>query len=88
MTLDPQEGIASARDAFERRAARLPLGRVLVATFDGMLRAIRRGADVAAEIFSHALEIQQRLGDWEGGGMSLGGLASLAAARGDVSGGA
>src|SRR5439155_8467160 len=38
------------------------------------------------ERFSYALAIQRSLADWEGAGMSLGGFASLAAARGDLAG--
>ena len=46
-------------------------------------RLITGDAATAADSFSHALELQERLGDREGAGMSLGGLASLAAHRGD-----
>jgi predicted ATPase/class 3 adenylate cyclase len=87
MTSDPRQGIASAHDAFER-AQKLgyPWGEGIAATFEGMLYALVGEPDVAAELFSRALEIQQRLDDWEGAGMSLAGLASLAAARGDSAG--
>jgi tetratricopeptide (TPR) repeat protein len=43
-------------------------------------------ADTAQTSFSQALELQQRLGDEEGAGLSLGGLAQLAAARSDLAG--
>ena len=36
--------------------------------------------------YSQALEIQQRIGDEEGAGLSLGGLAQLASIRGDLAG--
>jgi len=87
MTGDPQVGIASARDAFER-AQKLgyPWGEAIAATFEGMLSAIVGEPAVAAELFSYALAIQRRLGDWEGAGMSLSGLAALAFARGDSAG--
>ena len=84
MISDPAKGIASAHDAFER-AQKLGYawGEGVSATFEAMLYAIVGEPDVAAELFSHALEIQRRLADWEGAGMSLAGLASLAVARGD-----
>jgi tetratricopeptide (TPR) repeat protein len=84
MTTEPREGVAKARDGFER-AQKLgyPWGQAFSATLEGILVAILGEPDIAAERFSYALAIQQRLGDWEGAGMSLGGLASLAAARGD-----
>jgi predicted ATPase/class 3 adenylate cyclase len=84
MTQDPQKGIASAHDGFERaQSLGYRWGEGIAATFEGMLYALVGEPDVAAELFSRALEIQRRLSDWEGAGMSLGGLASLAAARGD-----
>ncbi len=87
MTGDPRKGLASARDGFER-AQKLdyPWGEAFSATFEGMLSAILGEPDVAAERFSYALEIQRRLGDCEGAGTSLSGLAALAAARDDAAG--
>jgi predicted ATPase/class 3 adenylate cyclase len=52
--------------------------------FEGMLHAAAGNVDEAGPRFSEALEIQRRHGDLEGAGMSLGGLAQLAAARGDA----
>ena len=52
--------------------------------FEGMLHAVAGEADEAGARFSEALEIQRRHDDWEGAGMALGGLAQLAAARGDA----
>jgi tetratricopeptide (TPR) repeat protein len=49
-----------------------------------MLDAAAGRTDEAGAKFSEALEIQRRHDDWEGAGMSLGGLAQLAAARGDA----
>jgi hypothetical protein len=87
MTTDPREGVAIARDGFER-AQKLgyPWGEAFSATLEGMLLAILGEPDGAAGRFSYALGIQQRLGDHEGAGMSLAGLASLATARGDAAG--
>ncbi len=53
--------------------------------FEGMLHAQAGDEQTARACFAEALDIQQRLGDREGRGMSLGGLASLAAGHGDVS---
>ncbi len=87
MTSDPAKGIDSAREAFElARALGYPWGEGIAATFEGMLDVIVGEPDAAAERFAYALEIQRRLSDWEGAGMSLGGLAALAAARGDTVG--
>ena len=84
MMLDPPLGLAVAREANERgRAAGFAWGEGIGATVTGMLEAATGDEPAAAESFSRALDIQQRLGDWEGGGMSLGGLASLAVRQGD-----
>jgi predicted ATPase/class 3 adenylate cyclase len=52
-------------------------------TVDGLARAARGDPARARASFTAALEIQERLADREGAGMSLGGLAQLAAARGE-----
>lgn len=85
MMLDPASGLAAAREASERgHALGFAWGEGVGATVTGMLEAATGDEGSAAESFSRALDIQQRLGDWEGGGMSLGGLASLAVQRGDA----
>ena len=85
MMLDPVSGLAAAREAVERgRALGFAWGEGIGATVTGMLEAATGDEAAAAESFSRALDIQQRLGDHEGGGMSLGGLASLAVQRGDT----
>jgi predicted ATPase/class 3 adenylate cyclase len=85
MTLDPARALESARESFERgRAAGFDWGEAIGATVKGMLEAATHDEEAAAESFAHAHAIQTRLGDREGGGMSLGGLASLAAQRGDI----
>ena len=84
MILDPQAGLASARESRKRGAkSGFPWGEAIGATVTGMIEAIIGDEAAASESFSHALGIQRQLGDWEGGGMSLGGLASLAAHRGE-----
>lgn len=85
MALDPAAGLVSARESFERhREIGYPWGEAIGSTVKGMLEAVAGDEAAAADSFSHALELQERLGDREGAGMSLGGLASLAAQRGDA----
>ena len=84
MILDPQAGLASARESRQRGAeSGFPWGEAIGATVAGMIEAIIGDEAAAGESFSHALGIQRQLGDWEGAGMSLGGLASLATDRGE-----
>jgi predicted ATPase len=71
-----------ARGIERSRAAGFDWALGLGLTFDGMLYAAQGDAETARARFSEALEIQERLGDREGGGVSLGGLAQLAAADG------
>jgi non-specific serine/threonine protein kinase len=52
-------------------------------SFNGIAYALSGEVDAAEARYSEALLIQQRLGDCEGIGTSFGGLAQLAAARGD-----
>jgi predicted ATPase len=85
MTLDPLAGLASARESRERgRELGFAWGEAIGATVEGILKTITGDEPGATESFLDALAIQRRLGDWEGGGMSLGGLALLAAQRGDT----
>jgi hypothetical protein len=56
------------------------------ASFDGIVRGAAGDAEGALERYSAALEVQQRIGDLEGAGLSLSGLAALAAGRGDLAG--
>ena len=85
MMLDPPKALDSARESFERgRETGYAWGEAIGATVKGMLEAAASDEEAAAESFAHALNIQKRLGDREGAGMSLGGLASLAAQRGDA----
>jgi predicted ATPase len=53
-------------------------------TLDGILRMAAGDLDTAQRHCSGALEIQRRIGDEQGAGLSLGGLAQLAADRGDL----
>jgi hypothetical protein len=64
----------------------LQLGPGFASTLDGILHTIAGDVDTAQTRYSQALEIQHRVGDEEGAGLSLGGLAQLASGRGDLAG--
>ncbi|HEY7951914.1 MAG TPA: tetratricopeptide repeat protein [Solirubrobacteraceae bacterium] len=51
---------------------------------DGILRTVAGDLETARAHYAQALAIQRKLGDWEGTGLSLGGLAGMAAGRGDL----
>jgi tetratricopeptide (TPR) repeat protein len=53
------------------------------ASVQGILQSAAGDLDAARASYSRGLDIQRALGDWEGAGLSLGGLAGLAAGRGD-----
>jgi len=53
-------------------------------TFEGMLHAVGGNLAEAEARYAEALAIQERHDDLEGAGLSLGGLAQLAAARGEA----
>lgn len=53
-------------------------------TVDGILRTVAGEMDAARASYDQALPILQQLGDHEGAGLTLGGLAALAAERGDL----
>jgi predicted ATPase len=55
-------------------------------SLDGILNAAAGDLDTAQTRYADALEIQRRIGDKEGAGLSLGGLAGLASRRGDLAG--
>ena len=83
--LDPEEGLSWAQETIE---ASRTIG---FAWAEAFALDVRRhsstvpAAPAEAEAsYSEALAIQLRLGDQEGAGMSLGGLAQLAAGRGDT----
>ena len=54
-------------------------------SIDGIVRTVAGDVDAAHASYTRALEVQQQLADEEGAGLSLGGLAQLAAMRGDLS---
>jgi predicted ATPase/class 3 adenylate cyclase len=82
---DAGAALSSARLGIEQsRALGFDWGLVLALNFDGMLHAVAGDQDTAQAGFVEAFEIAQPRGDLEGVGMALGGLASLAAHRGDT----
>jgi tetratricopeptide (TPR) repeat protein len=84
---DPAAGLRWTAESRERsRALGFAWGEGLAATFDGILYALTGDAETARVRYLEALEIQQRLGDEEGAGVSLGGLAALASGEGDLAG--
>jgi predicted ATPase/class 3 adenylate cyclase len=71
-------------EAIEKsRASRFEWSEAFALTFEGVVHALKGDAAAAEARYREALPIQRRLGDQEGAGVSLGGLAELAAARGD-----
>jgi predicted ATPase len=84
---DLEAGLRWTRESIERsRALGFTWAQGFASTLDGILNAVAGDLDTAQTRYSHALEIQQRIGDEEGAGLSLGGLAQLASGRGDLAG--
>jgi tetratricopeptide (TPR) repeat protein len=85
--IDVRTGLRWTSEAIERsRAAGFVWAEGFASTFEGFLHATGGDVDVAEERLSHAASIQRRLDDKEGLGLSLGGLAQVMSARGDLSG--
>ena len=84
---DLDTGLRWTRESIERsRAVGFTWAQGVASTIDGILNAVAGDLDTAQARYSQALEIQQRIGDEGGAGMSLGGLAQLASGRGDLAG--
>ena len=81
---DVGAGLTLTEESTERAGALgFPWAQALALTVNGMFHALAGDLGAAKTKYSDALAIQQRLGDREGTGMSLGGLAELASGRGD-----
>ena len=81
---DVDAGLTLTKESAERGGALgLTWAQALAWTVNGMFQTLAGDLDAAKTRYSDALAIQQRLGDREGAGMSLGGLAGLASGRGD-----
>jgi len=84
LMLEPEAGLRWTKDGIDRsRALGFSWALGFSLTVDGMLQALAGDSDTAEASYAEALEIQKRLGDREGAGMSLGGLAQLASGRDD-----
>jgi predicted ATPase len=84
---DLEAGLRWTSESIERsRALRFTWAEGFASTLHGILNAVAGDLDTAQTRYSQALEIQQRIGDKEGAGLSLGGLAGLASGRGDLAG--
>jgi predicted ATPase len=82
---DLEAGLRLTAESIERsRSAGFTWGEGFASTANGILHTVAGDLETARVRYSHALEIQQHLGDREGAGLSLGGLAGLAASRGDL----
>ncbi len=82
---DAGVALSSAKRGIEQsRALGFDWGLGIGLIFEGMLHAATGDPDAARARFEEAFEIVRRRGDLEGVGMALGGLASLAAHRGET----
>ena len=72
-----EAGLRRTTESVERsRALGFTWAEGFASSFDGILHAVTGDLDTAQTRYSEALEIQQRIGDEEGAGLSLGGLAA------------
>jgi tetratricopeptide (TPR) repeat protein len=82
---DLQAGIRLMEEGIERsRAVGFAWAEGFASSLVGLLHSIAGDPQTANERYSHGLRIQQVIGDQEGAGLSLAGLAGLAARRGDL----
>jgi predicted ATPase len=83
--VDLEAGLRWTNDSIERgRVVGFTWGEGFASSVDGILNTVAGDLDTAQTRYSQALEIQQRIGDEEGAGLSLGGLAQLTSIRGDL----
>jgi len=82
---DLEAGLRCTGESIERsRGLGFTWAEGFASTFDGILNAVAGDLATAQNRYSQALAIQRRIGDEEGAGLSLGGLAQLASGRGDL----
>jgi predicted ATPase len=82
---DLEAGLARTTESIERsRALGFTWAQGFASSLDGILHTVAGDLETAQMRYSQALEIQQRISDREGAGLSLGGLARLASGRGDL----
>jgi predicted ATPase/class 3 adenylate cyclase len=81
---DLQAGIRLMEEGIERsRAVKFRWAEGFASSLVGILHTVAGNRDTARERYTHGLRIQEVIGDLEGAGLSLGGLAGLAVERGD-----
>jgi predicted ATPase len=84
---DLEAGIQLMEEGIERsRAVGFAWAEGFASSLVGILHTVAGELETAHARYSHGLRIQQDIGDQEGAGLSLGGLAGLAAGRGDLAG--
>ena len=82
---DADAGLGWTKIGIEESAARrFDWARGIAMTVDGMLNSVAGDGEMARRRYVEALDVQERLADLEGAGMSLGGLAQLATDRGEL----
>jgi predicted ATPase/class 3 adenylate cyclase len=82
---DLQAGIRLMEEGIERsRAVGFAWAEGFASSLVGILHTLAGDPETAQARYAHGLRIQQVIGDQEGAGLSLGGLAGLAAGRGDL----
>jgi predicted ATPase/class 3 adenylate cyclase len=85
LAFDVPRGLELTSESIERsRDLRFTWAEAFALTLDGFLRIAAGDLDTAQTRCSEALEIQRRIGDEQGAGLSLGALAQLAEGRGDL----
>ena len=84
---DLEAGLQRTNESIERsRALGFTWAEGFASSLDGILNTVAGDLDTAQTRYSQALGIQRRIGDEEGAGLSLGGLAGLASRNGDLTG--
>ncbi|MEO7804943.1 MAG: adenylate/guanylate cyclase domain-containing protein [Actinomycetota bacterium] len=85
--INVQAGLRWTGEGIQRsRAMGFAWAEGIASIIEGFLYANAGDVETAQARLSHATEIQRRLDDWHGMGLSLGGLAQLASASEDLSG--
>jgi predicted ATPase/class 3 adenylate cyclase len=82
---DNERGLELTGESIERsRGAGFTWCEGFASSLHGVLHAVAGDLDGARALYQEGLAIQRRIGDHEGAGLSLGGLAALAAGRGEL----
>ena len=85
MQIDLERGLQVTGESIDRgHALEYGFAEALAASINAILHTVAGNVDAAQARYAQALSIQQRLDDHEGAGLTLSGLAALAADRGDL----